>query len=220
MTAQRYRKKPIVIEAMRWDGTVEGATPIIGWVLAGGGTARYVDDPPTLHSTACRCDGYGFIPGPLGMRSPHQVCPETLPTGGGPSRIAVDTPDATGRVFAGDWLIHGAADDWYPCKGDIFDATYEPEETTMAPEPLVDVLRDIDPNPEAPGPRPFILVRDVDETGVSGTGRVAEGVEFSDGIVALRWCTEWPTSVVFHERGMASVEAVHGHGGKTRVVWL
>jgi len=68
--------------------------------------------------------------------------------------------------------------------------------------------------------RAFHLVRDVDETGVSGTGVVAEGVEFSDGVVALRWTSRWPTSVVFHERGLESVEAVHGHGGKTRIVFL
>lgn len=67
--------------------------------------------------------------------------------------------------------------------------------------------------------RAFRLERDEDATGVSGTGVVAEGVEFSDGVVALRWTSAWPTSVVFHERGMASVAAVHGHGGTTRVVW-
>lgn len=67
--------------------------------------------------------------------------------------------------------------------------------------------------------RLFVLQRDIDETGVSGTGIVAEGVAFSDGTVALRWTSAWPTSVVFHERGVESVEAIHGHGGKTRVVW-
>jgi hypothetical protein len=39
----KYRKRPVVIEAMCWDGTAEGATPIIDWVLDGGGTARFVD---------------------------------------------------------------------------------------------------------------------------------------------------------------------------------
>lgn len=66
----------------------------------------------------------------------------------------------------------------------------------------------------------FELHRDIDVTGVSGTGVVAEGVEFTDGVVALRWLTEWPTSVVFHDRGMASVEHVHGHDGKTKIVIL
>jgi hypothetical protein len=67
--------------------------------------------------------------------------------------------------------------------------------------------------------RAFVLVRDEDVTGISGTGIVAEGIEFTGGVVALRWLSEFPTSVVFHDRGMESVEAVHGHGGLTRVVW-
>ena len=64
----------------------------------------------------------------------------------------------------------------------------------------------------------FELHRDVDETGISGTGVVAEGIEFSDGVVCLRWLTEWPSSVVHYDRGMESVEAIHGHNGKTRIV--
>mgnify|MGYP001547028400 CR=1 FL=1 len=69
------------------------------------------------------------------------------------------------------------------------------------------------------GPRAFRLERITDVSGVSGTGFVAEGVEFSDGTVALRWLSDWPTSVVFHDRGMAAVEKVHGHGGATRIRW-
>ena len=69
--------------------------------------------------------------------------------------------------------------------------------------------------------RRFVLMRDEDVTGVSGTGTVAEGVHWPHGdVVALRWTSEWPTSVVFHDRGIASVEAIHGHNGKTRIVWL
>jgi len=67
--------------------------------------------------------------------------------------------------------------------------------------------------------RRFELQRDTDVSGVSGTGVVAEGVEFSDGVVALRWMSAWPTSVVFHDRGIEAVEAVHGHDGRTRIVW-
>jgi hypothetical protein len=68
--------------------------------------------------------------------------------------------------------------------------------------------------------RRFVLERDDDVSGVSGLGIVAEGVVFFDGVVALRWTSAWPTSVVFHDRGMEAVEAVHGHNGKTRIVWL
>lgn len=33
-----------------------------------------------------------------------------------------------GRVFAesGEWIIRGIKDEFYPCKNDIFEATYEP----------------------------------------------------------------------------------------------
>lgn len=67
--------------------------------------------------------------------------------------------------------------------------------------------------------KPFYLLRLEDETGISGEGIVAGGVLFSDGTAVLRWFSDWPTSVVFHDRGMESIEAVHGHGGKTIVVW-
>lgn len=36
----------------------------------------------------------------------------------------------------------------------------------------------------------------------------------------LRQTSEFPTSVVFHQRGMESVEVVHGHGGATEIVWV
>lgn len=68
--------------------------------------------------------------------------------------------------------------------------------------------------------RVFELHRDVDETGISGTGVVAEGVVFRDGVAALRWLTEWPSSVCYYERGLESIEAIHGHNGKTRIVWM
>lgn len=68
--------------------------------------------------------------------------------------------------------------------------------------------------------RRFVLQRDEDPTGVSGTGVVAEGVIFSSGKAVLEWLTDWPTSVVWHERGMESVEHIHGHDGRTRVVFL
>ena len=74
--------------------------------------------------------------------------------------------------------------------------------------------------PRHDDPRAFLLVRDEDVTGVSGTGVVAEGVQFFDGTVALRWLGEWPTSVVFHDRGIEAVEHVHGHNGATRIVWV
>lgn len=39
-----YRRKPVVLEAMQWDGTVASATAVIDWVLTSGGTIRYHDE--------------------------------------------------------------------------------------------------------------------------------------------------------------------------------
>lgn len=66
--------------------------------------------------------------------------------------------------------------------------------------------------------RRFVLNRLVDETGISGVGLVAWGVEFPDGKVALRWNTEY-SSCVWYD-GMDAVVEIHGHGGKTRVDWI
>ncbi len=65
----------------------------------------------------------------------------------------------------------------------------------------------------------FELHRDQDITGISGTGVVAEGVEFSDGTVSIRWLSGEFHSTVHWDQGMTAVKAIHGHGGATRVVW-
>lgn len=67
-------------------------------------------------------------------------------------------------------------------------------------------------------PRRFTLHRDVDVTGVSGTGTVADGVMWPDGTASVRWRGDHP-SIVFWDRGWESVQHIHGHGGHTRVVW-
>jgi hypothetical protein len=64
---------------------------------------------------------------------------------------------------------------------------------------------------------PFVLVRDSDPTGVSGTGVVAEGVEWSDGTVTVRWRGEHASTV--HWDSVDDVQAIHGHDGATRVVY-
>lgn len=66
-------------------------------------------------------------------------------------------------------------------------------------------------------PRRFHLQRDHDVTGSSGTGRVANGVLWTDGTVSVRWVGERP-STVFWDR-LEDAERVHGHGGHTRIVW-
>ena len=83
----KYRKKPVVIEARLYEGGAESATPIIDWILAEGGTARYHHEPV--------------------------------------QEITIDTLEGTMAVSRGDYVIRGVQGEFYPCKPDIFRATYE-----------------------------------------------------------------------------------------------
>lgn len=66
----------------------------------------------------------------------------------------------------------------------------------------------------------FNLVRAVDHSGISGTGVVAQGVVFSDGLVALRWCSRGrPSSLVIWD-SIEDVIEIHGHDGATVVEYL
>lgn len=69
----------------------------------------------------------------------------------------------------------------------------------------------------APTPRLFVLRRGRDVTGVSGAGDVADGVQWADGTVVLRWRERTSTSVWDSLELMLSV---HGHDGCTRAIFL
>ena len=62
----------------------------------------------------------------------------------------------------------------------------------------------------------FYLKRAEDESGISGTGRVAQGFVFDNGKVAVTWLSEHPSVTVYDSLG--EVTAIHGHGGKTEIV--
>lgn len=66
--------------------------------------------------------------------------------------------------------------------------------------------------------RRFLLLRHRDVSGVSGTGIVAEGVEFSDRSVSMRWHGDHASTSVF-ETGVQAIVAVHGHGGATEILY-
>jgi len=65
--------------------------------------------------------------------------------------------------------------------------------------------------------RTFKLVRVQDETGISGTGVVAEGIEFTNGWCALSWLTAMHSVAVYPN--VRAVQAIHGHNNRTRVVF-
>lgn len=81
----KFRKKPVVVEAIRWDGT--NVDEVLGFILTKGSAIR---------------------------GSEHGILIETL--------------EGTMRAERGDWIIRGVKGEFYPCKPDIFEATYEAAE--------------------------------------------------------------------------------------------
>lgn len=81
----KYRKKPVVIEAVRWTGE-----------------NYYEEIVP-------------FLP-----HSEHGVTRA--------NDIAIKTLEGTMNARPGDWIIRGVNGEFYPCKPDIFEKTYEPVE--------------------------------------------------------------------------------------------
>lgn len=91
----RYRKKPVVIEAIHWDG--QNVAEILD--LLGDEMLPEAPDDPYV------------TPG----------------LGHSPAFGTLDIPTLEGTMTAnpGDWIIKGVQGELYPCKPDIFEATYE-----------------------------------------------------------------------------------------------
>jgi len=86
----KFRKKPIIIEAVRWDGTPHAWNNIIDLGCS-----------PTQDET---CKEYEIIIPTLEDGSSNQV-----------KHIA----------SKGDYIIKGIKGEFYPCKPEIFEETYE-----------------------------------------------------------------------------------------------
>jgi hypothetical protein len=84
----RFRKRPVVIEAMRY--TLESRDAVIAW---SGATGTAIDDDGAEYDL---------------------------------QNIRIPTLEGTMQADLGDWIIRGVAGEFYPCKPDIFEATYEP----------------------------------------------------------------------------------------------
>lgn len=65
--------------------------------------------------------------------------------------------------------------------------------------------------------RRFHFERLKDASGVSGCGRVAEGVIFSNGKVALEWLSNHASTGLYDS--IDDVEYIHGHEGSTQIVF-
>jgi hypothetical protein len=95
-TNTRWRKKPVVIDAVRFLGIVDGL-PSLDVPLA--------RDVPSWLTTAL---------------NDHSI--EITPMG----CLAVHSLEGVMSADKGDWIIRGVKGELYPCKPDIFEATYEP----------------------------------------------------------------------------------------------
>ena len=91
----KFRKKPIVIEAVQWTG--ENLDALKEW------------GAPVTVLPASNRPGLG-----------EALIIGTLEDG--PNCEAIHVADPL------DWIIKGIKGEFYPCKPDIFDATYEPVE--------------------------------------------------------------------------------------------
>jgi len=81
----RYRKRPVVIDAVLWDGKLTTVEPL----LQGASTTEVQQE----------------------LADPALIIP---------------TLEGDMRAEVGDWIIRGINGELYPCKPDIFAATYEP----------------------------------------------------------------------------------------------
>lgn len=89
-----FKKKPVVIEAMRWHDDHDSAEDIINWILGQNESAIFY----CKDKESC-------------ARREHTICIATL--------------EGDMHASYGDWIICGVKGEFYPCKPDIFDATYE-----------------------------------------------------------------------------------------------
>jgi hypothetical protein len=106
----KYRKKPIVIDATQWfkngdhpeDGTEKFPSGEFKGELLEGKAVRYYRHP--------KMDG----------QNPCQHCGEIMHLHGW-----IDTLEGGHIVCPGDFIITGVKGERYPCKPDIFAATYD-----------------------------------------------------------------------------------------------
>lgn len=90
--------------------------------------AKFRKRPVVVEAVQLRWDTWNEVCEHAGVGKLQDDKPEgeTLPDG----RIALNIPTLEGVMQAveGDWIIRGVKGELYPCKPDIFEATYEPVE--------------------------------------------------------------------------------------------
>lgn len=105
---KKFQKRPVVIEAVRWDG--RSIERMVDWFSTGAPLQSRTDVHP----------GLGYTP-PLG-------------------ELVIPTLEGDLTAQPGDWVIKGVKGEFYPCKPDIFEATYDPAGDAPLPPPALPEL--------------------------------------------------------------------------------
>ncbi len=66
--------------------------------------------------------------------------------------------------------------------------------------------------------RRFVLSREEDASGNSGTGIVAIGTQYPNGHISMTWLSHMGSYVWYDT--IEIVKALHGHDNRTEVLWL
>lgn len=110
----KYRKKPVVIEATQWFKNGD-----------------HPEDEVATEGNASTGEAFGPTEGKVVryFRRPDRGGADQCNTGGCNRKMCdhgwIDTKEGGHIVCPGDFIITGIQGEQYPCKPDIFDATYE-----------------------------------------------------------------------------------------------
>lgn len=122
----KYRKKPVVIEASQWfkngDHPSDYAKDVEGF--EGGELRTWSGDEAKAQSWEGQIVRYYRHPSIDGQTA-CKHCGDIMHNHGW-----IDTLEGGHIVCPGDWIVTGVQGERYPCKPDIFAATYEPAEAS------------------------------------------------------------------------------------------
>lgn len=107
-----FRKKPVVVEASQWFANGDHPLDGVGMEAPDGMGGVY----ERIEGAVVRFYRHPDVPG----ERPCEQCGEPHHVHGW-----IDTLEQGHRVCPGDWIITGVKGERYPCKPDIFEATYE-----------------------------------------------------------------------------------------------
>jgi hypothetical protein len=82
--------------------------------------------------------------------------------------ILIETLEGTMKANIGDYIIKGVKGEFYPCKPDIFEMTYEPvncymEELQSVYNQITNILKENNVLMNITSPRPYLIKKDDDE---------------------------------------------------------